>query len=256
MNNYSLEAVSYDYMCINSCGRQLLYGSNCGSTRPHGRIDYHILYISEGCCFAEFDGKEICIKEGGLIFYPPHVPQKYRFDGEIRTISNFVHFSGTACEELLKSAGISDSNIFYVGRSTILDEKFSELADDFRLKLPFYEKAAVGMFLNILAIIGRRLSASQRNTDSIGRIAEVCRLMHSTYNQNLTVSTYAKACCLSESRFAHLFKEQMAMSPLEYLYIIKIDNAKEYLENTDLSINEISEKLGFQNQSYFCKFFT
>lgn len=71
------------------------------------------------------------------------------------------------------------------------------------------------------------------------------------YNQELRVEELAKMAYLSPSRFAHRFKEMVGESPIEYQYKLRIAHAKEYLESTDLPLNEICEKVGFHNETNF-----
>jgi AraC-like DNA-binding protein len=45
------------------------------------------------------------------------------------------------------------------------------------------------------------------------------------------------------------------MTPILYLNWIRIEKAKDLLENTDTSISEISELIGFQSIHYFSRYF-
>ena len=97
---YSSEYKSNDFLHINSCDCQKLYGRNIGSLRENGRSDYHILFITEGCCFIRENGKEIPVDAGSVILYLPYERQEYSFKAEIKSTSYYVHFSGTACDSV------------------------------------------------------------------------------------------------------------------------------------------------------------
>ena len=79
--------------------------------------------------------------------------------------------------------------------------------------------------------------------------------MHSYTRYDVTVKELAASCHLSESRFSHLFKEIMGKSPMSYLLDLRLNKAKELLEDTELSVLAISEALGFSNQFYFSRQF-
>jgi len=66
----------------------------------------------------------------------------------------------------------------------------------------------------------------------------------------------ANNCGLSERRFREVFSEQVGKSPKCYYEELRMQMAGEYLRNTPLTIGEISEKLGYRNQFYFCRAFT
>ncbi|MEC0090458.1 response regulator [Paenibacillus macquariensis] len=60
---------------------------------------------------------------------------------------------------------------------------------------------------------------------------------------------------MNASYFSVLFKEQIGLTFSEYLTRRRVQRAKELLVNTSLSINEISEHVGYQTAKYFVKVF-
>ena len=247
--------VSSEYLHVNACGVQKL-SVNVGSYRPFGRSDYHLLYIAKGCCFVDFGEGEVAVREGNIIFYPPRVSQKYAFKAEIPSLSYFLHFSGTGCAELVDRFGFS-SAVIRVGKQVSAEAKFSELIDEFRLKRPFYEEACAAHLLALLSLFAQKAHTYSATREPVHRsdITDVCRDMHSSVGESFSVCDLAARCNLSESRFSHVFRAQMGMSPTAYLAKIKVERAVELLESTDMSISDISSLLGFESQSYFCRFF-
>ncbi|MBQ2614914.1 MAG: helix-turn-helix transcriptional regulator [Clostridia bacterium] len=257
MKTPSSEALSNEYLHVNSCGCEHLYGQNVGSLRPDGRIDYHLLYISEGCCYVTENGQEIPAPTGSVIVYLPRERQEYKFRADVNSTSYFIHFTGTACEELLQKLHLDSGRIFLVGKSRRIENALNHLIDEFHLKLPFYESPCHGHLLVVLSLIARRMAHSQSVTELRSRklIEESCRYMYANYSKNITITEYARMCNLSESRFSHLFKEHTGLTPIQYILNIKIQRAKELLENTDLPILQISEIIGMQSQNYFSRIF-
>ena len=70
-------------------------------------------------------------------------------------------------------------------------------------------------------------------------------------NTNLKLADYADMCCVSKFHFARIFKEVTGDTPLNYRNKIRIDLAKELLENDYLAVCEIAESLGFASAAYF-----
>lgn len=253
----SSESVSGEYLEVNACGVQRFSGIEAGSTRPMGRVDYHIIYVTEGECHAQIEGKLRRVGRGHVILYRPGEAQIYKFPSHPASISYYLHFSGRACQKFVEKFAENGENIIYVGTDPALEEAYASLVDSFNLKLPYYRDVCEGMLSTLLALTARcrALVTSEETQSAKRRIVEACRRMHETCADNLPISSYAEAINLSESRFSHFFKEQMGVSPIRYLNSIKLDRAREYLEKTDAPILEISTMLGFQNQSYFCRFF-
>ena len=74
-------------------------------------------------------------------------------------------------------------------------------------------------------------------------------------NQKLQVKAFAKIFNSSSSHFSRLFTKQTGHSPINYFIQLKIQAACKLLDNTDLSINDISYKMGFDNPFYFSRIF-
>ncbi|MBQ4556293.1 MAG: helix-turn-helix transcriptional regulator [Clostridia bacterium] len=74
-------------------------------------------------------------------------------------------------------------------------------------------------------------------------------------DETLAVKDIAAAVHLSESHFRRLFKEAHNMSPVEYINMLRITEAKELLKNSDHSLTEIAAKCGFSSIYYFSLLF-
>ncbi len=223
-----------------------------GSNRPLGRKDWHILYIIKGRCFVSIDDIEFECKSGTVVIYPPDTPQKYRFNKNEESKYFFVHFEGDWCYKLL---GELTERIYFIGKNINLEEMIYKFVDEYTLKLPFYETLSGTMLLSIITFILREISYANLEYNSRKKVMEICRYMQSNYSEKLAVGDYANMCNLSESRFSHLFKEIMNISPQQYLVDIRIQKAKSLLEDTDLPISKISDIVGLQNQHYFSRMF-
>jgi AraC family transcriptional regulator of arabinose operon len=56
---------------------------------------------------------------------------------------------------------------------------------------------------------------------------------------------------MSVSRVAHLFREQVGVTPQQFLERQRMERASQLLEMTALSVKEIAHQVGFENPFYF-----
>ncbi len=75
------------------------------------------------------------------------------------------------------------------------------------------------------------------------------------YNTKISVAQYAESLHISTNWFIRNFKQHMKMSPAQYLLSLRMVNAQSLLENTDYSVGEIAEIVGYDNQLYFSRVF-
>lgn len=256
MKQVSSESLSDEYLHVNSCGKQTFNGSAASGLRPFGRIDYHILYIAEGCCFVTVNGETVRAQAGSVIVFLPKQRQEYGFTKDIKSTSYYIHFSGTACAELMEKFHMTDRNIYTAKLSENLIGLFEALIAEHRLKLNFYDYTCESLLLNILAVLGRIISHRDAEDQMPSTpIWDICRKIISNPASKLTVGDYAKMCNLSESRFSHLFKEVIGKSPKKYILDSKLETAKELLVNTGMSVAQVADNLGFSDANYFSRLF-
>lgn len=82
-------------------------------------------------------------------------------------------------------------------------------------------------------------------------LKQVKQYVEMNLSENLTVSEAASLVNMSESHFSHIFKSEEGVSYMEYINICRMQKATVLLENTDLMISEIAEKVGIENPNYF-----
>ncbi len=87
------------------------------------------------------------------------------------------------------------------------------------------------------------------------RLRLVLVLVEDNMRRQLVIRDLATAVNLSSGRLAHLFKSEVGVSPQRYLNNLRMEKAKELLENGLLSCKEIAAVVGIPNASRFCRSF-
>jgi AraC family transcriptional regulator, arabinose operon regulatory protein len=87
------------------------------------------------------------------------------------------------------------------------------------------------------------------------RIDQAVAILVRDFAEPHTAESLARACHLSVSRFAHLFRSVTGTSPLRYLENLRVWKAQELLIGTSRPVKEISREVGFPDPLYFSKVF-
>lgn len=118
------------------------------------------------------------------------------------------------------------------------------------LKCNSYEEIIEIMENNI-----EKLEAKENEQQNNKLIDTIIHYIYSNYQKDITLEEIAKEVYLTPSYLSHIFKKQTGTTLIKYIKQYRMQKAKEYLENTNMKIVDISEHIGYANCSYFCQNF-
>ena len=85
--------------------------------------------------------------------------------------------------------------------------------------------------------------------------ASVKRFIDLHFKEPLTLEQLAEEAHMSKYYLSHAFKREYGVSPINYMISRRIDESKYLLAETDLSMSQIAQVLGFSSLSYFSQVF-
>lgn len=83
----------------------------------------------------------------------------------------------------------------------------------------------------------------------------VRRYIDNNYKYPLTLEQLAAEAHMNKYYLSHVFKREYGVSPINYMITRRIDESRHLLEETDLSISQVAQMLGFSSASYFSQAF-
>ena len=85
--------------------------------------------------------------------------------------------------------------------------------------------------------------------------AAVKRYIDLHFKEPLTLDQLAEDAHMNKYHLSHAFKREYGTSPINYLITRRIEESKYLLAETDLSMSQIAQLLGFSSLSYFSQVF-
>ena len=130
---------------------------------------------------------------------------------------------------------------------------------EMELKQPGYEDICQA-FMEILIIRLMRstgLSVPTEPQNSVGnhQCAAVRRYIDHHFKESLTLDQLAEEAHMNKFYLSHAFKREYGVSPINYMISRRINESKYLLAETDLSLSQIAQLLGFSSLSYFSQAF-
>lgn len=99
------------------------------------------------------------------------------------------------------------------------------------------------------------LKHSPQNTHGDENIIAIQEWLLSSHDTEIRLDELAAQFGMSVRSLNRHFRKATGKTPMQYLQQIRIDNAKELLRNTNLSISEVAASVGYGDNSYFTALF-
>lgn len=240
---------------INCCGYIKIKSTSISLIRR--RVDYYLIYLVNGVGHYRIGDEYQTVQSGNIILYKSLEDQDYYYIGEEKAELYWIHFTGNAVEQQLISLGLGDKHIYQVGIQTECIQLFERMIHEINIKNPAYHSLCISYLLQILSLFSREalLNSKGQRVFKNSDIEDVIKKMHLEYQQDHSIGYYADSCNLSIYQFIRKFQKSMQLSPARYIEKIRVDKGKELLSDTDLTISEISNVIGFNDPFYFSKVF-
>ncbi len=107
----------------------------------------------------------------------------------------------------------------------------------------------------VYGLVEQNYSAGNANKIQNPHLRNAVIYIENNYSDVVTVSNIANAISLSYSSLTLLFKNELEMTPMEYVWYYRIIVAKKFLEFTNLPIKEIASRSGFKTTQHFSRKF-
>lgn len=250
------EAIPDRYFAVNCTGCCVLK-TPFTSHRPFGRRDYYLLYLYDGIMRILVNGEMREMKPGEMIIIDPGSEYKYTKAGPDDIVYYWAHFTGYGTEGLLKSLSLESGKIIDTGRYEQVVRSFHGIFSEFIRHDYCFEEAAAAQLISVFTMLSRNIKSADKNIASADsdRIYSSLKFIYKNYNTALTLSQLADIEHLSVSRYRTIFKRCTGFSPQDYIITLRIQRACELIAQSDMTVKEIAESVGYQDQLYFSRIF-
>ena len=113
---------------------------------------------------------------------------------------------------------------------------------------------SLGAFFNILNTVLPNLRFKTKKI-SDGRLQKALEFIEQNFSGNITVDQLAAVCQMSLPRFYPKFKAEFGITPVEYINQYRITRSIVLLMNSNITVEDVSEQVGFESASYFRRVF-
>ena len=187
---------------------------------------------------ADADGEEMAAEINEL------VTLLYRYSGKI---------NGDVVLEIYQML----VKLFYKGIQVFAITDFKEFTQENLIpqRQYFYSIAGAFTYLSDIFQLLLKRCVEEKEDQNSRPIRNAQIYIEEHYREAVTLEEIAKHVGLNETYLSSIFKKQMGKSLIDFLTYTRVQHAKELLIDHRKSVNEIAEKVGFNDAKYFTKRF-
>lgn len=134
-------------------------------------------------------------------------------------------------------------------------ELIKTIMDEMRYKKDFYAESVKGLLLSLFMNIARmnqeKVVKVRKQSRGVSQISFALHYIGANYAEELTIGDLAQVSHMSETHFRRVFQKIMNMTPSDYLNLVRVQMACEYMKKHTDSMELVAERCGFQSVSTF-----
>lgn len=237
------------YVCQNGwqiCGSEHYFG-------PFVRDYFVIHYITKGKGKYFVNNKTYHLKKGQGFLIIPGAETFYQADKHDPWQYYWVSFSGTETGRLLNLAGLNEKNLTFNYTKDDNLIKYVENMYNASQKNAYPDVEMIGyLYLFLSCLINEHLPLNNVQNQYFQKAIS---FIEQNYATKITVSMVSNYVGIDRSYLFRIFKNEQNQSIKEYINSFRISRARDLLVYSELSIEEISNSVGFKGSAPFSKLF-
>lgn len=248
--------------------------NQCQATKPHIHSFYQVLWFKEGVGKHSVDFKEYDVTGDAIFFIAPN--QVHYFDEITDYQGILIHFN-----ELFLTQDQSPMEFFlnynlfnnlYQQPSCCIDTEINDILDIYISQMKqelvngenFGKELILKNYLQSFLIqVQRRKNESERSAnpsfllmdEKRMQLVKFANLIDENYKKGYSIAEYARSLHISSRTLSDLTQQQLGKTPSQMIQERIILEAQRLLLYSDLNVNQVGYRLGFDDASYFVKYF-
>jgi AraC-like DNA-binding protein len=225
--------------------------------RKKDSSDFIFIYCVEGKGWIKINNKKWTILPNQYFIIPKHEAHMYSANQEDPWSIYWMHFDGTIAHDLYNRYELNlkkHETLPFINDRIKLFNQIFEIFKSYYIDLQL-EYASVLSLNFISSFIYNEIDMSVNIHKQDNLVGAIIDFLNRHIDQSFKSSDIAREFNLSKSYIHTLFKKRTGYSLIHFFNLKKVQKACEYLNFTDLSIKEISYKIGIKDPLYFSRVF-
>lgn len=247
----NLLCTHYEVISVNQCS----YDTTQYSMR-HTHDFIKIFYYLDGKGHIQTNFGVQSINKNSLIIVNSHIEHTVHHSLHQPLQYIVIHLRGP---ELIFPDKITDNHLFEFQDDNLRYLRLVQLIIDYMNQYYTHSSYIINHLVNALILTlnhdANALLSEHRKTPLSPSVSLAKNYIDNYYSKHITLDQLKDHSHISKFHLSHLFKEELGISPINYLQEVRFNHAIDLLKNTNFSIVQISAMVGFNSNHYFSRKF-
>ena len=222
---------------------------------------YVFIYCIEGAGWYRINGQEYTVNANQYFILPAGTEHTYGADDANPWTIYWIHFKGKLASHFAKQCARPieikpglHSRISI--RIDLFEEIFHTLEMGYSHENLLFACSIFYHYLGTLRYLQQYREAGRNEADKNDIVTAAIHFMRENIEKKLTLHEIAEHIGYSASHFSVLFSKRTGYAPLAYFNQLKIQQACQLLDFTDMKVNQVCFKIGIEDNYYFSRLFS
>ena len=233
----------------------------CHEFHTAGREGYHLHVVLKGKGVLSVEGKTTAVHAGQMFITKPGEDAWYRASKSDPWLYCWMAYDGSKARQFTEATGFSDGvntmnckinpMQFHTLVKRTLDHASVNLSGE------LYRLGYLMEFLALAMESAQQTCTTQKHLpeyNSSVYVEYAVKYFESDYT-NITVNDVARLIGINRSYLTAIFKKKMGVSPQEYLMRCRMEHARAMLAESNLPVQDIAQRIGYENAMTFSRIF-
>lgn len=240
-----------------------VYGENIDNQHFHNLMEIGFCHYGEGDLVLEEDFYRFA--PGMISCIPANILHVTRSDAGVPAFWEYLYidpeeslrtYGGKNVQEIRELLEVINKNAFFIKAEdnpmlvTLVRAIFEEMQNDALYHQECVKGLIYALLFEIARFSGKNNVNSNRKSSGL-QLEKAIDYVENYYQNTFKIADLAEQCHMSETHFRRIFQEKMNMTPIEYVNFVRVKKACELIDRTDISMEEVAEKVGFVTPSTF-----
>jgi AraC-like DNA-binding protein len=239
-----------------------VYGENINNMHFHNLLEIGYCHYGDGDLIIEDNTYRF--SSGMISIIPANFLHVTKSDANVKAFWEYMYISP---EDILRNWGKTKQETKeiadVINRSAIFKTTWEististlvhTIFDEMKEKKEYHQECVRGLVYSLVFEIAKY--NGKRDNRMFGKnislqLGNAIDYVEFHYADEFKIADLADECHMSETHFRRVFQEKMNMSPIEYVNFVRVKKACELIDKTDVSMEEVAERVGFSTPSTF-----